>query len=122
MPRIHAITTIEILACTLPIFLSSINQATDGSKREIAELHAAIETSIKNIAPTNNPADMFPKAIGKLINIKPGPAVGSSPAVEKTIENVFMILYAIRDEKRINPYTPNYKAFTRKKLGFIKVF
>ena len=88
MPRIHAITTIEILACTLPIFLSSINQATDGSKREIAELHAAIETSIKNIAPINNPADMFPKAMGKLINIKPGPAVGSSPAVEKTIENI----------------------------------
>ena len=31
---------------------------------------------------------MFPKAMGKLINIKPGPAVGSSPAVEKTIENI----------------------------------
>ena len=43
---------------------------------------------MKNVAPINNPPGMLPNATGKLINISPGPALGSRPGVAKTIEKI----------------------------------
>ena len=77
-----------ILARARPIFFASINQATQGSSNDIAELHAAIDTKTKKIAPIKRPPGMLPKATGKLINIRPGPSVGSIPGVAKTMEKM----------------------------------
>ena len=47
--------------------------------------------------------------MGKLINIKPGPAVGSSPAVEKTIENIFLNLSKKNKRRVIDSIDPSDK-------------
>ncbi len=87
-PRTQASPAIIKFALARPICFASINQATQGSSREIAELHAAIETKTKNTAPISSPPGMLPKATGRLINIRPGPALGSMPGVANTIEKI----------------------------------
>ena len=87
-PRNQTTTARIVLALNRFIFLASTSHATQGSSKEIAELHAAIETKMKKIAPISSPPGIVPNATGRLINIKPGPALGSIPWVAKTIEKI----------------------------------
>ena len=87
-PRTQAVPAMTKFALVRPICFASINHATQGSSSEIAELHAAIETKTKNTAPISSPPGILPKATGRLINMSPGPALGSIPGVANTIEKM----------------------------------
>jgi len=87
-PNTHAAPAITKFALARLMLFASINQATQGSSSEIAELQAAIDTSTKNTAPINRPPGILPNATGKLININPGPALGSIPGVANTMEKI----------------------------------
>ncbi len=49
-----------------------------GSESEMAEVSAAITSITKNNPPTTCPSGIWPKAIGRVTKISPGPAPGSS--------------------------------------------
>src|SRR5690606_41337238 len=69
-------------------FRDSIIQATAGSINEIEELQAATVTSTKNRVPKKRPPGILPKITGSVWNIRLGPALGSIPAVAKTIGKI----------------------------------
>ncbi len=60
-----------------PVF--STSQATAGSIREIAELHAANMSNKKKMAAKTLPKGICPKAMGSVVKISPGPELGSRP-------------------------------------------
>ena len=87
IPRVQAIKPSPIAATYLFVLKDSTNQATPGSKREIAELKAAILSKIKNNLPNSKPRGIFTNAHGKVTKTRPGPeAVCKSFA--KTIGNI----------------------------------
>ena len=68
---------ITIADCFLVKNSSSARYATPGSRIEIEELKAAIDSKIKNIGPISWPNSIWLKADNRETNTKPGPLPGS---------------------------------------------
>ncbi|MNN85160.1 hypothetical protein D3C81_2024160 [compost metagenome] len=57
----------------------SPSQAMVGSISEMVEVSAASASMMKNRPPTSAPSGIWPKAIGRVTKISPGPEPGSRP-------------------------------------------
>ena len=87
IPRVQAINPRIPEAIKRLVFNDSTNHATPGSRREIAELSAAILNSTKNNLPNITHSGIFTKAQGKVTKTKPGPDAGSK-LLAKTIGKI----------------------------------
>ena len=73
-PNAHAIAPTNAADRALPSDVFSTTQATAGSNNEMLDVIAAKVTSTKNRVQKICPPTICPKAIGKVINMSPGPA------------------------------------------------
>ena len=84
-PRTTQMIRVAMIAFVLENLNSSWKLATTASMREIADVRAAKNTRMKNVAPMKPPAVMLLNTLGSVMNIRPGPAFrASGPMNENT--------------------------------------